>query len=187
LTVHDDDLVRACLTGNAEAGTELVDLYWDRVYAFSYRLTLNRTDAEDIAQETFLRAFSNLSTYKPDGQFKSWLLRIASNLFLDLKKAARSRDAASSEIIDRALVQESPDQIAGRREIIDAFYKVMQTLSKEQQVVMMLRGIERLDYPEIADILKLKEATVRWHMYEARRIIRQVLSKKFDLEVLGDE
>jgi RNA polymerase sigma-70 factor (ECF subfamily) len=165
----------------------LVELYWDRVYAFAYRLTLNRNDAEDIAQETFLRAFTKLNEYTPDGQFKAWLLTITTNLFLDLKKSPRAREVTSDKIDDRSRVQIGPDETLDRQEMITALYEIMQTLSEEQQVVIMLRGIERLDYPQIADILKVKETTARWHMYEARRILRQKLSRAHPEWELSDE
>lgn len=183
--LKDDDLVRKCQQGDAAAGEALVDLYWDRVFAFVYRLTINRSDAEDITQETFLRAFSGLQSYNPDGQFKSWLLRIATNLFLDLKKAARHKDVISDKVDEYQRVQASPDEALDRQELATALLAAIQTLTHEQRVVVTMRAMEKLDYAEIADILQVKEATARWQMYEARRILRQKLSKLFDLDLEG--
>lgn len=184
---HEDELVAACIRGDSAAAEALVDAYWDRVFAYAYRLTLNRSDAEDIAQETFLRAFRKLPAYKPEGQFKAWLLRIATNLFLDMKKSPQNREIPSGDSGEVAKVQESPDETLGRQELINALQDVLQTLTKEQQVVVVLRAVEHLDYAQIGVMMSIKEATVRWHMYEARRILRQRLGQRFDLEKFSDE
>jgi RNA polymerase sigma-70 factor (ECF subfamily) len=63
----------------------------------------------------------------------------------------------------------------------------MLTLPKEQRTVILLRALEHMEYSEIAAMLSLKESTVRWHMHEARRVLRQTLCKTFDLEAFGDE
>lgn len=162
-------------------------LYWDRVFAYAYRLTYNKNDAEDIAQETFLRAFRNIASYKPDGSFKSWLLRVATNIFLDQKKAARSRDVIAGDMSQFIEASQTAEEKFDRRELLEALWQVLQTLSKEQQIVILLRAMERMDYPEIAVILGTKESTARWHMYEARRILRNKLESKFDLGGLSDE
>jgi RNA polymerase sigma-70 factor, ECF subfamily len=187
LAQHEDELVAACIRGDSAAAETLVDAYWDRVFAYAYRLTLNRSDAEDIAQETFLRAFRRLNNYKPEGQFKAWLLRIATNLFLDMKKSPQKREVPSAETGEFSKVQESPEEALGRQELLKALQDTLQTLTKEQQVVVVLRAVEHLDYGQIGVMMQLKEATVRWHMYEARRILRQRLGERFDLEKLSDE
>lgn len=189
LAKHEDELVVACQRGDAAAADELVDLFWPRVFAFAYRLCMNATDAEDVAQETFLRALSKIQTYKPEERFKSWLFRIAANLYVDQKKASRTRDVSSSDLSQFAPAAAGPEpqEAYDQKELLVALQGVMQTLSKEQQVVIVLRAVEHLDYPEIATILETKESTARWHMYEARRILRQKLSRRFDLEALADE
>lgn len=180
---NDDELVDAYLQGDASAAEALVEAYWDRIYSYAYRLTLGKSDAEDIAQETFLRAFRNISNYKPEGQFKAWLLRIATNLVLDLRKSPRARDV----VLDMSnqgpvKVGEGPESVLIERELVQALWQAVQELSKEQQIAMVLRTVERMDYTEIAQVLDVKESTARWHMYEARRILRQKLGRKFDLE-----
>ena len=186
-TKTEADWVVACQQGDTAAADVLVDLHWERVYSFCYRLTLNQADAEDFAQETFLRAFQRLASYKPTGQFRSWLLRISTNLFLDEKKSARCRLASSSEVAPLAREHENPAEVAGRNEFAGAVWEQVQALSKEQQVVVTLRALEKLDYPEIAEAVGIKESTARWHMYEARRLLRQRLGKRFEMEEGGAE
>lgn len=183
----EDELVVACQSGDEAAAGALVDLLWPRVHAFAYRLCMSATDAEDITQETFLRAFRNLGTYKPDGHFKAWLFRIATNLFLDQKKSLRNRDVISSEIEREDVKGGNPESQESQRELVEALHQAMEELTKEQRIVVLLRAIEHMDYPEIAATLGTKEATARWHMYEARRVLRQKLSRRFDLEGMADE
>jgi RNA polymerase sigma-70 factor, ECF subfamily len=184
---NDDDLIRECLQGSAAAGEALVEAYWNRVFAYSFRLTFNRSEAEDITQETFLKAFSSLGSYTPGGQLKAWLFRIATNLFLDLKKSPRRRDVGTDEVDADEHVQTAPDDSLERSELLSSLHQAIKSLSEEQRVVVMLRAMERLDYEQIAGILKMNEATARWHMYEARRALRKKLSQHFDLGGLGDE
>jgi len=187
LTPDDDELVKGCQRGDAAAGDALVERYWDRLYAFAYSLTQDRSDAEDIAQETFLRAFGRIHDYVPDGQFKAWLLTIATNLFKDNRKSPKAREVNSDRIDERVQERPGPEEIYDNKELLKTLHEVIQTLSEDQQVVLLLRAVERLDYPEIALILQVKEATARWHMYEARRNLRQKLSKKFPEWGLIDE
>lgn len=185
----EDQLVRSCQRGDAAAAEALVDRFWNRVFAFSFRLTANASDAEDLTQETFLRALRTLDSYRPDGQFKAWLFRIATNLFLDDKKASRTRSVITSNDLSLQAGSDelSPELALDRSEMLGILWNAIRTLSKEQQVVIMLRAVEHLDYPEIAGILGVKEATARWHMYEARRVLRHKLEKHLDLEDMGHD
>ena len=108
MTNPDSDFIARCKQGDSAAAEELVDLYWNRVYGFAYRLTHNKSDAEDIAQETFLRAFRNLPRYKPDGAFKAWLFSIETNLFLDQQKSAQARDVPTGPLPQFAQNSPSP-------------------------------------------------------------------------------
>jgi len=187
LSQDDDVLVKGCQQGDRAAGEALVERYWDRVYAFAYRLTRDRTESEDIAQETFLRAFGRIHEYTSDGQFKAWLLTIATNLYKDSRKSPKSREVVSDRIDERSKVELAPDQVYDNKELLKTLYEMIQTLSEDQQVVLLLRAVERLDYPEIAAILNVKEATARWHMYEARRTLRERLRRRFPEWGLRDE
>lgn len=185
----EDQLVRACQRGDTASAEALVDRFWNRVFAFSFRLTVNASDAEDLTQETFLRAFRTLDNYRPDGQFKAWLFRIATNLFLDEKKASRTKAVITSNDLSLQAGTDalSPELAFDRSEMLAILWNAIRTLSKEQQVVIMLRAVEHLDYPEIAGVLGVKEATARWHMYEARRILRHKLERQFELEGLPND
>lgn len=185
----EDLLVQKCKRGDSAAAEALVDRFWNRVFALSFRLTVNTSDAEDLTQETFLRAFRTLDNYRPDGQFKAWLFRIATNLFLDEKKAMRTKAVITSNdlSLQAGTDTQSPELAFDRSEMLAILWKAIGALSKEQQVVIMLRAVEHLDYPEIASILGVKESTARWHMYEARRILRQMLEREYDLEGLAHD
>ena len=178
--LREEALVRACQQGDVAASGRLVDRYWEQVFAYAYRLTRRRSDAEDLAQETFLRALQAIGRFRPTGHFKSWLLRITTNLFLDSRKASRAKDVVLDES-RLARPASPPGEAEDRKELIQALWVALRELSREQQVVVLLRAVERMEYREIADVLHIKEASARWHMYEARRILRLKLGASFNL------
>ncbi len=180
---QEKTLVIAAQNGDESAAEKLASENWERVFGYVYRLTSNWNDAEDIAQETFLRAFKNLGGYRPEGPFNAWLMRIATNLFIDHRKSRRRHDATGSEItyVPCASFLE-PEQTAQRNEFVSAVWDAVQNLSHEQKAAILMRGVERMEYTQIADLLEVSESTARWHMYEARRILRKRLNGSFDSE-----
>lgn len=161
--------------------------FWDRVFGYAFRLARNRNDAEDIAQETFLRAFRSLSSYEPEGLFKAWLLRIATNIFLDQRRAAKAQEVLSSELVfSSPIVVPDANTQVDQQELVQAVWQAVAELTKEQQVVIVLRSVEMMNYAQIGDILGIREGAARWHMYEARRLLCRKLGKKLDLEGLAN-
>jgi len=158
--------------------------YFIARYAFSRTLTTNTSDAEDITQDTLLHALQNLGTYKPNGQFKSWLFRIATNLYIDQKRPRRSKDIITSDVAKYGSIGGDPETTAHQREIVQALYEAIGDLLHAHKLIVNLHCIEQMDYSQIAKRLSIKESTVRWHMYEARRILRKKLGWRFDLDLL---
>jgi len=182
-----DRLVLALRQGDSRAGEALIDVFYDQVFGLCYRLTFNAADAEDLTQETFLRAFRALAQYQPQGQFKAWLLKIATNLFLDEKRSARNRNRDVEDVGEFARKGPGPEEAAQQGELMAAVWAGIQRLSREEQAILTLRAVEGLDYGQIAAMLEMKEGTVRWHMYEARRQLCEMLGARFDLEEVGGE
>ena len=180
---HEIQLIISAQEGDAAAAEELANQYWDRIFRYLFRLIGNWSDAEDIAQETFLRAFKNLKGYRPNGPFHAWLMRIATNLFIDMRKARRNRDVLSDDIaLASGATFWEPDQKAQDNELVAAVWERVQELTNEQQAVIIMRGVERIEYHKIAKLLNVSESTARWHMYEARRILRRKLNAAFGEE-----
>lgn len=177
----EDELVSAAQRGDPAAAESLVVMFWDRVFGFAFRLSRNRIDAEDIAQETFLKAFEGLHTHEPRGMFKAWLLRIATNIFLDQRREAKIQEMASSELaLSSRTVGLGADAQVDQKELAQAVWQAVSKLTKEQKVVIMLRSVEEMAYSQIGEILGIKEGAARWHMYVARRLLSRKLGRILD-------
>jgi RNA polymerase sigma-70 factor (ECF subfamily) len=158
----------------------LVQEHWDAVYRLLYRMTGNIHDAEDLAQETFLRALKRRDSLRPGTNARAWLMRIASNALIDLgrkRKSARTRAADPVELETHPAAAQA-DAAVGR-ELHAALQAALAALPETQRLVFLLRVQENQSFQEIAEALELAEATARWHMLQARR---QLMEKMKDQE-----
>ena len=176
----DQVLVEAAQAGDADAVAALVRRYQTRIYNFALTLTANPADAEDLAQETFIRAFRGLHQFRGDSSFKNWLYRIAANA-AHTRRGEHLRHAAiwetrieSDEVSERHLASaaESVEQRAIRRQAID---RALASLSPDQRAVVVLHDVEGLEYQEIGDVLKIPIGTVMSRIFRARRRLRPLL------------
>ncbi|HNP57812.1 MAG TPA: RNA polymerase sigma factor SigE [Gordonia sp. (in: high G+C Gram-positive bacteria)] len=155
---------------------ELVAEHADRVYRLAYRLSGNQHDAEDLTQETFIRVFRSLTSYKP-GTFEGWLHRITTNLFLDMvRRRAKIRMEALPEDHDR-VPGDSPDpqQIYADANLDPVLQAALDRLAPEFRAAVVLCDIEGLSYEEIAATLDVKMGTVRSRIHRGRQSIRDYL------------
>jgi RNA polymerase sigma-70 factor (ECF subfamily) len=149
----------------------------DRVYRLAYRLTGNQHDAEDLTQETFIRVFRSLASYKP-GTFEGWLHRITTNLFLDMvRRRQRIRFDALPEDTERLPgTAPSPEQVYSDTHLDPQVQAALDALSPEFRVAVVLCDIEGLTYEEIAATLGIKLGTVRSRIHRGRVQLREALA-----------
>ncbi len=159
---------------------EIVERHSDRVYRLAYRLTGNRTDAEDLTQEVFVRVFRSLHTYTP-GTFEGWLHRITTNVFLDqARRKQRIRfDSLSDE---RASLlrstHQAPDAAYLDGTFDDDVERALASLTPEFRAAVVLCDVEGLSYEEIAEILGAKLGTVRSRIHRGRTQLRRALAHR---------
>ncbi|HBL15667.1 MAG TPA: hypothetical protein DD417_02595 [Elusimicrobia bacterium] len=171
----DRSLVRRCLAGEDAAFELTLDLYRDRVFSLLCRLAQNPADAEDLAQETFLKAFRNLSQYDPSRPLLSWLFAIAHNTAMDFHRARNpalvSLDAeeAPLELPERTPRLELAVAASLRSREIELVLSSLPPLYRE---ILILRHQEELDYAEIGRILELPSGTVKNRLFRAREKLR---------------
>jgi RNA polymerase sigma-70 factor, ECF subfamily len=147
-----------------------VEQYWDNVYGLLYRLSGNGSEAEDLTQEAFLRAAQRRNSFVAGTNLKAWLMRIATNAFLD---GRRRRKVARAEALpeDGGMAPgdaTAPDPLE-TQELGAALAAAMLELPETQRVVFLLRTREELSFKEIAATLETTEQNARWHMMQARR------------------
>lgn len=152
----------------------LVEQHWDSVYRLVYHLCGNLHDAQDLAQETFVKAIASRGSFKTGTNLKAWLLRIASNSFLDLRRKKKTARAAPMEA-EPAIT--FPDGLQNT-ELMQMLTAAIQQLDDTQRTVFLLRTSDDLSFREISQILQTTEETARWHMLQARRTLMKQLEGK---------
>jgi RNA polymerase sigma-70 factor (ECF subfamily) len=177
-------LAELAKAGDEEAFAELVRGRTDSVVAFLRRMLGDTEDARDVAQLAFLRVWENLPRYDPSYAFSTWLFRIAGNLAIDALRArgTRSRTLAESFRLVRggllAAEPEAPLRLS-REEVRRVFDACAVVLSEKQRLVFVLRELEEKESREVAEILGCRESTVRNHLFQARRLLREELRRRF--------
>lgn len=185
----DAALVERARANDPAAFDELVERYKQRVYATIYHMTSNHEDANDLAQETFIRAYKNLHRFKGDSSFYTWLYRIAVNTTINFLNSHRRRakNFLSLDDVD-ARIQDDPDFIertsgagpdgeVAANELMQQLNVALQKLSPDHRLVVTLYDIQGLSHAEIAKITNSSEGTVRSRLYYARLQLQQLLRR----------
>jgi RNA polymerase sigma-70 factor (ECF subfamily) len=167
---------------------DVVREHADRVYRLAYRLTGNQHDAEDLTQETFVRVFRSLASYKP-GTFEGWLHRITTNLFLDMvRRRSRIRMEALPEDTDRLPgLGPEPEQVFSDTHLDPMLQDALDELPPEFRAAVVLCDIEGLSYEEIGATLGVKLGTVRSRIHRGRAALRSSLERRRAAAVGGTD
>ncbi len=189
-----DSLVNQAQRGDDGAFTALVDEYKNSIYNYVVRMLHDRTEAEDIAQETFVRAYQALPEFRGASSFQTWLYRIASNLAID---AARRRSRRSTVSLDEPVSVENSEvsrQVADKApgpvkkletsETQQVVREAIGELSPKLSSVIVLCDLVGLSYEEIADILGCPLGTVKSRLFNARDQLQKKLAAKLPLDEL---
>jgi RNA polymerase sigma factor (sigma-70 family) len=176
---EEDGMVRRARKGDLAAYDELVRRYQQRIYATVYHMTSNHEDANDLAQEAFIKAYQALKTFKGGSSFYTWVYRIAVNKTLNFLKQRKSRTAMSLNDLDfnaendpdlLALISEkTPRRAAVLSELQEKLNEAMQRLSEPHRLVVTLHDVQGLAHEEIAEIMECNVGTVRSRLFYARQ------------------
>lgn len=189
-------LVTKAQNGDTQAFEELVMIYQDRLYGLCYRLSGNHADAQDLAQETFVRAYRALRKFRQEADFGTYLHRIAINLWLSYRKRNHSELSLDDPVM--AGEGELPRQVAGNERhpeqvLEETEYRTLikeglAVLAREHRAVLVLREMEDLSYEEIAATLGVAPGTVKSRLSRAREALKKAvckLAKQKGLELPG--
>lgn len=167
-----ENLVNLAKTGDLGAFDALVSLHQDRVHALAYRILGNAEDAADVQQETFLLAWRNLSKFRREAQFSTWLHRITVNLCLSRK---RRKSFVSEPLEEQTMRSYEPGPVAclERTETIMTVRKVLNGMPAHYRTLIVLRDMEERSYDEIAGILDCSIESVRARLHNARKLLRE--------------
>jgi RNA polymerase sigma-70 factor (ECF subfamily) len=192
-TAHDAELVRRFNGGDASAFDEIVLRYRGKMFAVAHSLLRNHADAEEIAQDTFIRAYRGLARFRGDSSLATWLHRIAFNLsrnrywyfFRRRRHETRSFDCALNEdskaTFADLVASENPDPAreAANREFFSQVSACMEKLGPHQREILTLRNLMDHSYEEIAQLLDLSLGTVKSRIARARQDLRELLAVNY--------
>jgi RNA polymerase sigma-70 factor (ECF subfamily) len=173
---EDAALIRAAMTGDRGAYGALVDRHLPGVYAVVLRIVCNRTDAEDLAQDTFIRALERLGQYGMDHPFRNWLLKIATNLAINHLQARRRERLRYPRIAEtRPETTGTPDDgpdLPSPRE----WQHWLAQLDEAPRAAIVLFHFHEMSYLEVAEVLNVPLNTVRTYLHRGRRRLRELMT-----------
>src|SRR5205807_3510402 len=180
-------LVKRARKGDLSAYDELVKRYQERIYATVYHMTSNHEDANDLAQEAFIKAFQALKSFKGGSSFYTWVYRIAVNKTINFLKQRKNRQLMSLDDIDFnaehdpdlvALISEkTPRRDANLSELQEKLNEAMQKLSDSHRLVVTLHDVQGLSHEEISKIMDCNTGTVRSRLFYARQQLQGYLTE----------
>ena len=193
MTLAEEQLVRRSIQGDTLAFEELIAQYQNKIYTLTFRYMGNEEDAYDMTQETLIKAYRSLRSFKGDASFGTWLHRVASNVCLDeLRRRKRRVSTLSLDEplttkeggeVEKEFADHSPtaDTIYEQKEFSRYIQQLLHKMKAEHQTVIILRDFNDFSYEEIADVLNCSIGTVKSRLSRARNILRKMLS---DMELL---
>ena len=175
-------LLKAAKAGDSEAFTLLVKAYQDRVYSLAYYVTKNHHDAEDVAQEVFLKIWRSLPSYRGDAP-DAWVIKIAKNTCLDFIKQKKRVEPleyeVDGEMLERPIpdtdVQSNPPDAAVRAEQRKQVEKAILQLGDEHREILTLRYMDGLSYEQLCDVLDVGMGTVKSRLSRAKKSLQNIL------------
>lgn len=179
---EDHNLISRAKEGDMTAFEDLVRKYQKSIYAFCHRMTGRHQSADDLTQETFIKAFVSLQTFRDGMDFFPWIRKIALNKSLNyLKTSKREEPLGAKEdkiAADRKyLHQELPQEKLQRKLLKDKFTKALEALPLEQKTLFVLRVFENMKYSEIADLLDIPIGTVMSSLNRTRQKLKAILAE----------
>lgn len=190
--MDENELIRRSKAGDTESFSQLVQIYERRIVNYAFRMLRDRDDAEDAAQEAFLRAYRKLDTFNGDSAFSTWLYTILNNICLDvLRKRKRTGEQTHISINQNSADDEYEIQIEDsspgpydsyrRKAAMKALEAAIGKLSDEHRAVIVMRDINGMEYDEIAKILGISLGTVKSRISRARLALRKILEEDMEL------
>ena len=181
--IDEKELIERILDGDQDAFAALVEAYRKSVYNLCLRMVSNPTDAEDLAQEAFLKVWRGLRFYKFESSFSTWLYRLTGNVCIDFirKKKRKSAVSLTAPDAEEGIELEISDTDPGpeeqllHREDHRAIAEAMAQLEEDDRMILTLRVVEELSYEQIGQIMDLKEGTVKSRLARARTKLRKIL------------
>ncbi len=187
--LDDRQLAQWACEGRERAFREILTRYERPVFSLVYRMIRDRSRAEDVAQEAFIKAFNAIQSYNPSYKFSSWMFKIANNLAIDHLRRREldtvsihgSAHADSNEEAERSRITlvdegESPEEYVENRELGSQIERAMGRLRPEYRTAIVLRHVEGHSYEEISQVMEVPLGTVKTYIHRARAELKELLA-----------
>ncbi|HLV22288.1 MAG TPA: sigma-70 family RNA polymerase sigma factor [Polyangiaceae bacterium] len=182
----DRDLVDAARSGDADAFGILVRRYQKRIYRLAVHLLRDTAEAEDVTQDTFVRAYGALDRFDGRSEPFTWMYRIAVNLSLNAIRSRKSQRRATTPddprieglLVEKRASIANPAALSADRQLAMALSDGIEELSETLRTTLVLVGVDGLSHAEAADVLGCPEGTVAWRVHEARKKLRAYLQTR---------
>ena len=171
-------VVQRVQRGDVNAFEDLVAAYEKNVYNLALRMTGNAQDAEDMAQEAFIKGYNSLSSFRGESKFSVWLYRIVSNVCLDFLRKKNKQGTVSLSVedddgedsqLDLPDLSQSPEELLEKKLTREAVQRGLKALPEDARQILLLREIQGLSYEEIGQTLGLESGTVKSRIFRARK------------------
>ncbi len=176
---QEDSVLKRCRTGDLDAYGLVYAEHERHVFRYAYHLLGSPDDADDVKQETFLRAFQALGGFRSECSLRTWLLRICANLCRDRMKSRERKPeilfdhTASADILEGELLGEDPHMVLERSEDREVLRRALRGLPVDQRDIIVLRDMQDLSYEEIAEVFDCSRASVKLRLFRARRRLKE--------------
>jgi RNA polymerase sigma-70 factor (ECF subfamily) len=177
---EDLKVINLCIKGRKFHFEKLLNKYKLPVFNLIYRLVKNAADAEDLAQDAFIRAFKNLDKYDPKYPFLTWLFKIAHNLTIDFLRTKKNIIISIDDTDNPIQIADCSPSVERLAEINlnrDMLYRTLESIDPLYREVLLLRHKENLDYEEISEILNVPLGTVKVRLFRGRQVLKQKFEK----------
>jgi len=177
-----ESLIQRCLKGDQLAWEQIVRQYWRKVFNVAYKFVGKHDEAEDLAQDIFLKIFKSLNTFDRRANFQTWLISISRNLCIDHYRSVRKeretidRDVDANELTP-ASHEPGPIAALEQRDRVTLLRQAMAALPETLRTAVLMRDIQELSYQEIADTLRLPEGTVKSRINRGRTELSRQIRK----------
>lgn len=169
---NDLQLVDECLRGDRKAFETVVDTYQRPLFNAAFRILGNASDAEEVTQAAFVKAFEGLGTFRRGSKLFSWLYRIAVNESLNFRQARKMHEPVDEQTLSRF---DTPETIYRQQELQASIQQALNAMKEEYRVVIVLRHFQDCSYEEMSEILGIPEKRVKSRLFSARQQLRDLL------------
>lgn len=176
----EPNLIQRSLQGESRAFRELVETHQGLAYSIAFRFTRDEQESEDIVQEAFIKIWKNLSAYRAEYKFKTWLAKIVTNLCLDYLKSGRVKQRSALKDLPE-LSHRSEENKLEEAELKEAVIALADQLTEKQKAVFILRDLEMMEPEEVCDILQMTSGNLKSNLYYARLKIKEGLKNIYKI------